>query len=175
MKKLILSTLFMALLGSGNVLAQSSTDSDAADATANVFTPITVTQVTDANLDFGNVFTGEDPAAITPDNGAQFDVSGSQQGVDVELTFTLPAELTGPGDPIGITFGGNSAAWTDGTTYNNPNTFDPNNSPGATVSPLPTDDGEVRVWIGGDLDPIPSAQTEGQYTATITLTADYAF
>lgn len=179
MKKLITLVIVLGMAGLFNsAFSQGNTDNADASATATVLEDVTVTQVTD--LAFGEVFQGNS-SSVASSSGASFDVSGDDSK-NVTLDFTLPNEGSGPSPTNGytywldgpssseleITFSATDANWESGTTHSASNTFDPASTTSASLST----DGDVRVWIGGTVNPL-AGQTTGSYTGTITLTATY--
>jgi spore coat protein U-like protein len=135
-------------------------------ATANVLTPITVTNI--ADLDFGDVLPGIATTVAPADvDAGRFQISGS--GVsEVQLAFTLPTELdhATSASTLPLSFGGSSAGL--GTLGIIASTFDP--AAGLTtnlsaISPL-------DVFIGGTVTPTVT-QEAGAYSGTITLTVTY--
>jgi hypothetical protein len=139
--------------------------SESVQATATVLTPLTVS-AGDA-LRFGDVFPGL-TSEVAPTDGSRrgsFTVAGAT-GRQVSLAFGLPSELVGPGAAsLPIAFGAASARWENGATSED---FDPDAGTNATLSGA----GSLGVFIGGEVQPAVS-QTEGSYSATITLTVAY--
>lgn len=132
-------------------------------ATATVFTPMTVTGV--RNLQFGSVIQNVPRTVAVADAGSgQFNLTG-QALANVALTFTLPTNLTGAGNlAIGTWTGNhNTTASPTGTA------FTPSAS--ATNAAFPAA-GTLFVYLGATVSPT-AAQAPGNYTGTVTLTAAY--
>jgi hypothetical protein len=134
-------------------------------ATANVFQAMTVTGSRD--LDFGDVFPGVNKAiGIAAPTSGQFTLAG-QSSANVNLSFTLPANLVNGGNnlPIGTWTGcHNTSNATAGCT-----SFTP--SAANTASQF-SGTGGLWVWVGGTVSPAAN-QAAGTYTGTVTLTAAY--
>jgi hypothetical protein len=131
-------------------------------ATATVLSAITVTGATP--LAFGNVTPGL-AKTVAPATGGRFDLVGANSA-NVNLTFTLPANLTGPGSlPIGtwtgLYFGTNVPA--------SATAFTPS---AAATSTAFSGTGTLFVWVGATVTP-GGAQPAGAYTGTVQLTAAY--
>ena len=121
-------------------------------------------------LTFGNVLPGV-PNAVRPTDAAasaQFDISGAK-GSQVELTFTLPTSMSGPGGvAIPLVFGPASAGISATGSAADQVAADPRGRLYLTLS----HNGRAFVNLGGTL--LPGAQQRaGAYTAPIILTAAY--
>ena len=135
------------------------------NATAVVYQAMTVTGA--RALDFGNVFPGVAKSiAVAAATSGRFDLTG-QASANVNLTFTLPTNLTSGANnlPIGTWTGCHAATSnTTGCT-----TFTPSGS--ATASAF-SGTGALFVWVGGTVTPAAN-QAAGTYNGTVTLTAAY--
>lgn len=135
------------------------------NATAVVYQAMTVTGA--RALDFGNVFPGVAKSiAVAAATSGRFDLTG-QASANVNLTFTLPTDLTSGANnlPIGTWTGcTNATNTTTGCT-----TFTPSGS--ATASAF-SGTGNLFVWVGGTVTPAAN-QAAGTYNGTVTLTAAY--
>jgi hypothetical protein len=88
---------------------------------------------------------------------------------EVQLSFTLPAELDHDSDPaakLPISFGAGSAGHGANST-----TVDATFDPAAGVA-TPLVDGELHVFVGGTVSPT-AGQLAGAYGGTITLDVSY--
>ena len=135
------------------------------NATAVVYQAMTVTGA--RALDFGNVFPGVAKSiAVAAATSGRFDLTG-QASANVNLTFTLPTDLTSGANnlPIGTWTGCHAA--TNNTT--GCTTFTPSGS--ATASAF-SGTGALFVWVGGTVTPAAN-QAAGTYNGTVTLTAAY--
>ena len=146
--------------------SKASAQSANINVTANVIQAISVTGF--RALDFGNVFPGVNktiaPSAAT---SGRFDATG-QAAANVNMTFTLPANLVSGGNnlPIGTWTG----CW---DTDNNPAAGCTNFTPSAAASATTfSAGGALFVFIGGTVSPAAN-QAAGAYTATATLTLAY--
>ena len=159
--KSLLTAVLLLLTGT----ALHAQDSGSADinASANVLDAISVNGV--APLTFGDVARNSISSieASDTENRGQFTISGSDR--TVLLTFALPENLTDGTNDLPISFSDTDAIWNNG----GPDTsFDPNEpNTEATIA-----DGDVDVFIGGSVD-VDENQAAGNYTGTITLTAEY--
>jgi hypothetical protein len=90
-------------------------------------------------------------------------------GKEVDLTFTLPANLVSGANSLAISFGANDAAWNTADAVGAATTFDP--GAGATEF-LDGTTGEMYVWIGGTVAPTPT-QASGFYVATVVMDVVY--
>ncbi len=135
------------------------------NATATVFQAMTVTGARD--LDFGNVFPGVAKAvAVSAATSGRFDLTG-QASANVDLTFTLPANLTSGANnlPIGTWTGcSNGTNTTTGCTA-----FTPSAAPSSTAF---SGAGALFVFVGATVTPAAN-QAAGNYTGTVTMTAAY--
>jgi hypothetical protein len=148
-------------------LAGSSAQAQSANitATATVFQAMTVTGA--RSLDFGNVFPGVAATIpVTAPTSGEFQLTG-QNSANVNLTFTLPTNLTSGGNNLPI------GTWTGCTNATNTATgctaFTPSAS--ATASAF-SGAGALFVFVGGTVTPAGN-QPAGTYTGTVTLTAAY--
>jgi hypothetical protein len=151
----------ISLAAPGGLRAQSAS----IQALANVFQPITITGARD--LDFGNVFPGVNKTiAVADPTSGRFDLTG-QASANVNLTFTLPANLTSGANnlPIGTWTGCHNATnSTAGCT-----SFTPSGAPTAASF---SGAGALFVWVGATVSPA-AAQAAGNYTGTVTLSVAY--
>jgi hypothetical protein len=134
--------------------------------TANVYQAI---QLTGARpLDFGNVFPGVAKTINVGDaTSGRWDATG-QALANVNMSFTLPGPLAGPGGatlPIGT--------WTGCTNTTNTtsgcSSFSPGPGPIASAFGNP---GNLFIWIGATVSPA-AGQAAGSYSGTATLTLTY--
>ncbi len=153
-----------AILSLGAVTAQAQVNNASVNATANVLQPINVTGAKD--LDFGSVLPGLTYTVATNDGGAgQFDIAG-EPSKNVNLTFTLPGSLSGPGANIPL------SNWVAEDV----------SGPATGASYTPVDGvphasaldagGVLNVYVGAQITPAAN-QGAGAYSAGITLTVDY--
>lgn len=157
-----LVVLVMAMGAAQRAVAQNSAN---ASVTASVQQPITVTAT--ADLDFGLVFPGLDRTiAVTDGGAARFTVQG-QQSANINITFTLPANITSGANNLPI------SSWQG--RHNSSNTpasgtdFVP--APTATSTSIPGG-GFLYVFVGATAQPSVS-QAAGTYTGTMTMTVVY--
>lgn len=145
--------------------AGASAQSANINATATVYQALTVTGA--RALDFGNVFPGVAKSIVVSDaTSGRFDLTG-QASANVNVSFTLPTNLTSGANnlPIGTWTGcSNATNTTAGCT-----SFTPSAS--ATATAL-SGAGALFVWVGGTVSPAAN-QAAGAYTGTVTLTAAY--
>jgi hypothetical protein len=134
-------------------------------ALATVYQPISF--LSTRNLDFGNVFPGvAKTIGVAAATSGQFQMGGQASG-NVNLTFTLPTDLV---------FGANNlpiGTWTGCTSPTNTTAgctaFTPSGSAtGSAFSAL----GALWIFVGATVTP-GAAQTAGNYSGTVTLTAAY--
>lgn len=156
--------LVMALGVPAVARAQNSAD---ITAQANVLTPLTVTGQQD--LDFGDVFPGVASTVAVADASAGRWLTTGSSGAEIQLAFTLPANLVSGANTLPIVFGANSAGYNIANIAGAATTFDP--ASGAT-SNLGVAPAELYVWIGGTVTPAVT-QPQGLYTGTINLTVNY--
>jgi hypothetical protein len=134
-------------------------------ALATVFQPISFG--TTRNLDFGNVFPGVAKAIpVTDANSGQFELAG-QASANVDLSFTLPANLTSLGNNLPI------GTWTGCTSPTNTTAGCTSFTPSGAATPSAfSGAGALWVFVGATVTPA-AAQAAGNYTGTVTLTAAY--
>jgi len=137
-------------------------------ATANVLEPLSVTNNL-RDLDFGDVFPGLNKSIAYDDaTSGKWRING-ELGKEVDVTFTLPANLVSGGNSMPISFAAADAAWNTADVVGAATTFDP--AAGATEF-LDAGTGEMYVWIGGTVAPA-GTQPGGVYSATITMDVVY--
>lgn len=127
--------------------------------------PLTVQGTT--SLAFGSLLAGVNKSVLRTDpiNSGQFSISGPKS-VNVLLTFTLPATMTGPaGATLPLSFGSNDGGWSPPQQIGAQTGFDPRLP---YTAPL-DQNGKVSVFLGGTANPTAN-QKAGSYTGTITLT-----
>ena len=118
-------------------------------------------------LAFGAVLAGV-PSTVPftdPVRAGRFMIVGSPNQ-RVRLLFTLPASLTGPGAPMPLTFGANSAGY---ATVNNPAAATGFNARNASLRRLSNPGGQGWVFLGGTVLPA-AGQAPGAYSNTVILT-----
>jgi hypothetical protein len=116
---------------------------------------------------FGTLLAGVNKSVLRTDpiNGGQLDISGPKN-VQVLLTFTLPASMTGPvGATLPLSFGSTDGGWSPPQQVGTQVSFDPRVP---FTAPL-DQNGKVSVYLGGTAKPTAN-QKAGSYTGTITLT-----
>ncbi len=119
------------------------------------------------SLTFGSLLAGVNKSVLRTDaiNGGQLDISGPKN-VQVMLTFTLPASMTGPaGATLPLSFGSNDGGWSPPQQIGSQIAFDPRVP---FTAPLDRN-GKVSVYLGGTANPATN-QRAGTYAGTITLT-----
>jgi len=173
------SVAFVAVLAAALLLtsptpggAQSPSASFSADA---VVVTVGMTIATIQDLNFGNVPKGV-ATTVAPAAAAagQWQVTGSSNAF-VTLAFTLPTVLTNiqalPGSTMPISFGLTSALWR--RANNNPAGATAFNPALGTVGRFgPTANPTMYLWIGGTVNPAPTAKP-GIYQGTIILSLTY--
>ncbi len=135
------------------------------NATAVVYQAMTVTGA--RTLDFGNVFPGVSKAiAVADPTSGRFDLTG-QASANVNLTFTLPTNLTSGANNLPI------GTWTGCTNATNTTAGCSSFTPSGSASPTAfSGAGALFVWVGGTVTPAAN-QAAGTYNGTVTLTAAY--
>lgn len=122
-------------------------------------------------VSFGTMLPGVSTVVSRTDGAraAQFDINGSGSGRVVQLQFTLPAALSGPGGAtIPLSYSAGDAGFSAQQSIATQVGFDPRQSYAATL----TTNGRGSVFLGATATPSPS-QTAGSYSATLTLTVAY--
>lgn len=134
-------------------------------ALATVYTPITVTGA--RNLDFGTVFPGVAKSIpVANANSGRFDLTGQNSG-NVNVTFTLPTNLTSGANTLPI------GTWTGCHNATNATAGCTAFTPSASASAMAfSGTGSLFVWVGGTVTPA-AAQAAGSYTGTVALTVSY--
>jgi uncharacterized protein DUF4402 len=123
------------------------------------------------SISFGTVFPGIGKSVLRTDalNSGRFDIRAAS-GTQLQLTFALPPDMTGPGGAVmPLTFGGGDAGFSVTQSVASQVGFDPRVPFVATMGGPP---GRASVFLGGTVTPLVS-QPAGSYTGTITLTIVY--
>lgn len=164
MKKLAALAVVVALVAPTAAFAVTGT----IQATANVLTPLSVS--TDLRpLDFGDVFPGVNKSvAYTDGTSGKWQIAG-QAGAEVQMTFTLPANLSDGTNNLPISFANTDAAYFGADAVGSAVAFDPN---GGSTEFLNGVSGDGFVWLGGTVAPGPG-QPAGVYAATVSLDVVY--
>jgi hypothetical protein len=126
--------------------------------------PISVTGV--QSLAFGTLLPGIPTIVARTDaaKSGQFTLTGPHHS-QAQLTFTLPAVLTGPGGAtLPLLFGASDAGYSQSQNIGGQIGFDPKQPFLITFS----GQGRGSVFLGGTARPAPT-QRAGSYTGTITL------
>lgn len=129
-----------------------------------------LTAAGDRILDFSNVFPGVPAVVVRTDalRSGAFSLRGTRDA-EVQITFTLPAALIGPGAlQIPLMFGPGDGGYSTLNTIGNATAFDPRVPLVARLSR----NGRFYVWLGSTALP-SSTQPAGTYNATVTLMAAY--
>lgn len=147
------------------VTAGASAQSANITATANVFAAITNTGA--RTLDFGDVFPGVAKAIAVGDaTSGRFDLTG-QASANVNVSFTLPANLVNGANNLPI------GTWTGCTNGTNTTTGCTSFTPSAaTTATAFSGAGALFVWVGATVTPAAN-QAAGTYNGTVTMTAAY--
>jgi hypothetical protein len=122
-------------------------------------------------VDFGGMVPGISRVVSRTDalSAARFDIKGAGSGRTVELRFSLPAALTGPGGaslPLSYTAG--DAGFSAQQSIGGQTGFDPRIPFVATLSAS----GRGSVFLGCRATPAAN-QPPGTYSATLTLSVSY--
>ena len=158
--KLSLALLALTLVGTSVAQAQTAS----INATATVQTPLTLAG--QADLAFAAVFPGVVKTVLSTDPGAgRFQISG-QAAAGINVSFTLPTNLTSGANnlPIGTFTGGQFATNTQASQT-------------ALVPTAPTvtaigAGGTLFIWLGATVTPA-FGQVAGAYSAPIVMTVSY--
>jgi hypothetical protein len=121
-------------------------------------------------LTFGTMWSGQ-PAQVSrqdPLRSGQVELRG-MRNTDVQITFSLPASLTGPGGAqLPLSFSANDGGVGTTATITAATGFDPRLPRVAQFS----GNGRLYLFLGGTALP-GVGQTAGAYTATVTVTVAY--
>lgn len=134
-------------------------------------TALTVGQL--ADLSFGNVVPGV-PTTIDAQTGAtagQFEITGNRNA-EIQVTMTLPTQLSTGFWTMPISFGANSGCWRKLPGQNACNYWDPNTVLIERIRNQNFPNNRFFVWIGGTVSPA-AAQNPGVYLGTVRLTVAY--
>ncbi len=145
----------------------ASAQSGNINVTATVLQPLTVTGARE--LGFGNVYPGVNKIIAVADlTSGKFTLDG-HANAQVNISFTLPTNLTSGANTLSI------STWTGyRNTTDSPSlggtSFDP--ATPTTTTNLDAITGDLFVFLGATVSP-SSSQAQGSYTATITMNAAY--
>jgi len=164
MKK-VLAGMAMALALT-TLAGQAQAQSASIGARATVQTALTVSAVD--SLLFGAAFPNT-TRNILPSDAASgsFSLLGAANA-EVNLSFTLPANLTFGANTLPVTFGAAAAGYNTANSRAGLTTFDPSVVATTRLNNL---SGDLYVYIGGSVSPV--AQPAGDYKGSITLAAAY--
>lgn len=126
--------------------------------------PLTVNGV--RPLGFGTVLPSVPQTVLRTDpvNSGQFDLKGPNSA-NVELAFSLPAAMTGPGGAtLPLSFGGSDAGYSPTQAIGSQVGFDPKQIFAGQLSKT----GRASVFLGATALP-QASQRAGSYTASVTL------
>lgn len=129
-----------------------------------------VTATGSQGITFGTVFPGVVTTVSRTDalNAGQFQIRGAR-GAQVQVVFTLPAAMTGPGGAsMPLVFGAGDAGYAQTNAIASATAFDPRVPLVTTLS----QQGRLFLYLGGQIQP-PAQLAPGAYTATITVTVTY--
>ncbi len=157
-----------SVIGAACIAALVASGPRIAAAQAHGGKPVTTTG--SQALNFGTVFPGFMHSVLRTDavNSGQFQVRG-QNAVQVQVTFTLPSAMTGPGGAqLPLSFGANDGGYSQSPTISAATAFDPR----TPLVTLLSGQGRLYLYLGGTVNP-PAQLTPGAYSATITCTVIY--
>ncbi len=120
---------------------------------------------------FGPMLPGTSAVVSRTDGSrsAQFDIKGTGSGRVVQLQFTLPAALSGPGGAVvPLSYASADAGFSALQSIASQTAFDPRSPYTATLAT----NGRGSVFLGCTAQPA-AGQAPGNYTATLTLTVTY--
>lgn len=163
MKKLFIIALLF--LSAGVVNAQETAN---INVTANVLTTLQLNVLN--QLNFGNTMAGQTKTIANNDAAAAVVQVTGATGTGIDISFTLPTNLTDGGNNLPISFGTTSAGHNTTNNTAGITDFDPNSG----VTNVTTDGttGELFVYLGGEIAPT-STQSTGTYTGTVTINVSY--
>lgn len=149
----------------------SAQNSDSDEALVSVFVVSAMNVEALRGLDFGAVVQGNNAAIPSSDYSAaaQFFVQATS-GINIDITFTPPQYLTGPGANIPFTaFDPHGGASSNGAGASELDTDWNGVSGSATIQ---TTNGEYFIWVGGLIE-VANDQEPGIYTGTYLVEAVY--
>ncbi|TVP75446.1 MAG: DUF4402 domain-containing protein [Gemmatimonadales bacterium] len=167
MKRVLGSLALTAALVATVPAAAQAQEAASADinATATVLANVSVEGVND--LRFGDILPGFD-RTVSPTNSdaGLFRITGAGDA-PVTLSFTLPGTLTGPGEPLTVSFDEESAGFgnMNGTVLER---FDPSSTYTLSLS-----EGGRDIFLGGTVS-TAGDQAAGSYTGQVTLEVSYS-
>lgn len=164
MKKILAGAAVVLALTTlaGQVQAQSAS----IGARATVQQALTITAVD--SLLFGAAFPNTTRNVLPSDAASgSFSLVGAANA-EVNLTFTLPANLTFGANTLPVTFGAASAGYNVANSRAGLTAFNP---AAVATTRLDAGTGELYVFIGGSVS--PTIQAAGSYTGAITLATAY--
>ena len=130
--------------------------------------PVAVTGV--QSLTFGSVFPGVPVHILRTDavHSGQLNIRGNKNA-GIQITFTLPANMTGPlGASMPLSYGSTDAGYSNPQNIGTQLPFDPR----APYTTALDKNGDAIVYLGATASPSVT-QRAGSYTATITMTVVY--
>jgi hypothetical protein len=166
MKKIMAGMAMVLALAA--VAEQAQAQSASIGARATVQQALTVTA--GDSLLFGAAFPNTTRTVLPSDAASgSFNLAGAANA-EVNLTFTLPANLTSGANNLPVTYGASAAAHNTASARSGANftTFDPSV---VRTTRLDGTTGFLYVYIGGSVSPV--AQPSGNYTGSVTLAAAY--
>jgi hypothetical protein len=125
-------------------------------------------------LAFGTLLPGV-PATVLPTDpsySGQFNLTG-RNNESVQITFTLPSSMSGPGGAtLPLTFGAGSAGYSAAGSTGSETSFDPSTTQTVRLTHNAGGTGTGSVFLGGTASPSVT-QRAGSYLGTVTLTATF--
>ena len=171
--------LSLVLLGAGSAWAEAQITGGIAVTTDILAAPLTGTGT--SALQFGVIVPGTTTVTVLPRtaSGGEFRISGAKSRKSVDISFTLPTQLTGPaGASIPLNFNGNYAGLCEVDTTNACDaasffSWNPVTTPSYRDQPTRYKPGRkvyaydaYSVYLGGVASPAAN-QRQGTYTASI--------
>jgi hypothetical protein len=161
------AVLLLAAALPGALGAQSAQIGAAAEIST---TALTVGQL--ADLRFGDVVPGVSTVVDGRDTRAgEFQITGNRNA-EVQITMTLPTELSTGYWTMPISFGATSGCWRTLAMQNNCTYWDPNTVLVERIRNQNYPNNRLFVWIGGVVSP-GASQNPGMYLGDISLSVAY--
>lgn len=149
----------------GTVNAQQTKD---VNVNAVVYAQMVITKIND--LEFGGIGQSQEKTVDPNETNAGVVKINGPSSIGVDVSFSLPLNLSNGGRTLPVSFGNTSGGWNNENVPSGITHFDLNN--GVTNIELDATSGNLFIYLGGTLNS-SNPQQAGSYTSTIIVSVNY--